>query len=348
MKRNILFFLTASMMLVSSAAPMRYSRGDVNQDGMVSIKDVTTLINYLLNGTWPDGGDGEQSGDTKRGDVSNDDVVNIKDVTTLIHYLLNGSWPVNDAALQDETFTVNGISFTMVGVQGGTYMMGGTDEQGTDASSLEKPVHEVTLSDYYIGQTEVTQALWAAVMGTNPSYFTSAKGYGDNVNRPVESVTWDDCNNFIARLSELTGRQFRMPTEAEWQYAARGGNKTQGHKYAGGDVIDDVAWYRVNSFDQGNKSPDYGTHAVATKAPNELGLYDMSGNVNEWCSDWYGSYTEDAQNNPSGPETGTSRMCPGGSWGSQAAYCRVSYRARYAPTMKSNIIGLRLVMIPER
>lgn len=347
MKRSILFLVAASMMLISTAASEQYARGDVNQDGAVNIKDVTCLINYLMSGSWSGGSAADQSGDLQRGDLSRDGMVNIKDVTTLINYLLGQDWPKEPFALQDETITVGDVSFTMVAVEGGTYLMGGTEEQGTESSSLEKPVHEVTLSDYYIGQTEVTQALWTAVMGSNPSYFTSAKGFGDIVERPVESVTWDNCQEFITRLSEMTGRQFRMPTEAEWQYAARGGNKTQANKYAGSSIIDAVAWYRVNSMDVGNKNPDYGTHAVATKAANELGLYDMSGNVNEWCSDWYGSYTEEAQNNPTGPETGTSRMCPGGSWGSLPAYCRVSYRARYAPTMKSNIIGLRLVMIPE-
>ena len=153
--------------------------------------------------------------------------------------------------------------------------MGATSEQGEDADSDEKPAHQVTLSDYYIGETEVTQALWKAVMGTNPSNFK-----GDS--NPVEKVSWNDCQEFIRKLNSLTGRTFRLPTEAEWECAARGGNQSKGYKYSGSNKIKDVAWYDGNSKDK--------THAVKTKPSNELGLYDMSGNVNEWCWDLYGAY----------------------------------------------------------
>ncbi|MBQ0015371.1 MAG: formylglycine-generating enzyme family protein, partial [Bacteroidales bacterium] len=150
----------------------------------------------------------------------------------------------------------------MVEVSGGTFKMGATSEQGSDAWNDEKPVHNVTLSSYYIGLTEVTQELWQAVMGSNPSYF---KG----LYRPVENVSWDDCQTFISRLNSLTGKNFRLPTEAEWEFAARGGTKSRGYKYSGSNTLDDVAWHVGNSGDK--------THDVGTKAPNELGIYDMSG-----------------------------------------------------------------------
>lgn len=185
-----------------------------------------------------------------------------------------------------KTFQVGGVSFDMVWVEGGTFRMGATSEQGSDAWGGEKPVHSVTLSGYYIGKTEVTQALWKAVMGSNPSEFK-----GDNL--PVEQVSWDDCQEFIRKLNSLTGQHFRLPTEAEWEFACRGGNNSCGYKYSGSNDIDNVAWYFDNS---GHK-----THPVGTKAQNELGIYDMSGNVWEWCSDWYGNYSSGAQTNPKGP-----------------------------------------------
>jgi len=232
---------------------------------------------------------------------------------------------------EGETFTVNGVTFTMVAVEGGTFTMGATAEQGSDAYDDEKPAHEVTLSSFSIGQTEVTQELWQAVMGSNPSRFS-----GD-LSRPVESVSWNDCQTFITQLNEMTGKQFRLPTEAEWEFAARGGNLSQGYKYAGSNTIGDVAWYFSNS--------SYTTHPVATKAPNELGLYDMTGNVWEWCQDWYGAYSSVAQTNPTGPTSGSRRVNRGGSWGSGARYCRVSNRYNYLnPSDASDYRGLRLAL----
>ncbi len=198
-----------------------------------------------------------------------------------------------------EKFTVNGVAFNMVRVDGGTFTMGATSEQGSDAGKSEKPAHRVTLNSYYIGQTEVTQALWTAVMGSNPSHFK-----GDNL--PVDCVSWDNCQTFISKLNALTGKKFRLPTEAEWEYAARGGSQSQGYKYSGGNDIDKVAWYFVNSGDK--------THVVATKQANELGIYDMSGNVSECCSDWFGKYSSNAQTNPTGPKSGKSHIERGGSW----------------------------------
>ena len=227
----------------------------------------------------------------------------------------------------NQTFTVNRVQFTMVAVEGGTFTMGATSEQGGDAWDNEKPAHQVTLSDYYIGQTEVTQALWKAVMGSNPS---SHKG--DNL--PVENVSWYDCRVFIQVLNQLTGKQFRLPTEAEWEYAARGGRKSRGYKYAGGNNIDSVAWYDGNSGKE--------THAVATKQVNELGIYDMSGNVLEWCSDWYGDYQSSSQSDPQGPSFGSFRVCRGGSYCNFARYCRVSYRYGITPDNRGINLGLRL------
>ena len=227
----------------------------------------------------------------------------------------------------NHTFTVNGVQFTMVEVGGGTFTMGATSEQGSDAWDEEKPAHQVTLSDYYIGQTEVTQALWEAVMGSNPS-----DSKGDNL--PVERVSWDDCQVFIQKLNQLTGKQFRLPTEAEWEYAARGGRKSRGYKYAGGNNIDSVAWCDGNS---GNE-----THPVATKQANELGIYDMSGNVLEWCSDWCGDYTSSSQSDPQGSSSGSFRVIRGGCYYNFARNCRVSYRISNTLDYRSGYLGLRL------
>ena len=223
----------------------------------------------------------------------------------------------------------NGISIEMVKVEAGTFMMGATSEM-KDPYSDEKPLHQVTLTnDYYMGKYEVTQALWRAVMGSNPSYFK-----GDNL--PVEMVSWNDCQEFISKLNSLTGRKFRLPTEAEWEYAARGGKKRRGYQYSGSSNITDVAWYDGNS---GSKP-----HPVGTKQANELGIYDMSGNVHEWCSDWYGSYSSSSQTNPTGADSGSSRVCRGGSWLYNAWSCRLSYRYGHTPDSRRTCLGLRLAL----
>jgi len=227
-------------------------------------------------------------------------------------------------------FEVNGVEFKMIYVEGGTFMMGATIEQGNEVYEDEMPIHKVSLSDYYIGETVVTQELWKAVMGNNPSRF---KGDG---NLPVERVSWYDAQEFVAKLSRLTGRAFRLPTEAEWEYSARGGKKSRGYKYSGSDNIDEVAWYDDNSGGE--------THPVKGKKANELGLYDMSGNVWEWCNDWFGDYSGEAQNNPQGPNTGSSRVNRGGSWYGDAKYCRVSLRNIFTPSDRSNRLGFRVVL----
>lgn len=229
---------------------------------------------------------------------------------------------------ENKVYTVNGVSFTMVAVKGGTFTMGATAEQ-TGALSDESPTHSVTLSDFYIGETEVTQELWQAVMGSNPSSFTG------NMQRPVENVSWNDCQTFITKLNELTGETFALPTEAQWEYAARGGNASKGYLYySGSNSIGDVAWYADNSSGT--------THPVKSKSPNELGLYDMSGNVREWCADWYGSYSSTSQTNPVGPNTGSNRVLRGGSWISCALYCRFAYRYDNSPSSTSDYDGFRL------
>ena len=232
----------------------------------------------------------------------------------------NGGTPVFDG--KDKVVTVNGVSFKMIAVKGGTFQMG-SDDVFDDV----KPVHWVTLSDYYIGETEVTQELWNAVMGSNPSNF------GD-MQHPVEMVSWDDCQTFISRLNELTGKTFRLPTEAQWEYAARGGNKSKGYTYSGSNEIDDVAWYWENSY--------YITHPVKTKAPNELGIYDMTGNVGEWCSDWYDFYSSVAQTDPTGPAKGSGRVSRGGSWNNDPTGCRFASRSYVTPTFSGANLGLRL------
>ena len=222
-----------------------------------------------------------------------------------------------------------GISIEMVKVEAGTFMMGATSEM-ENPYSWEKPVHQVTLPhDYYMGKYEVTQALWKTVMGGNPSYFK-----GDDL--PVEEVSWEDCQEFISKLNSMIGRKFRLPTEAEWEYAARGGKKSRGYQYGGSSNISDVAWYDGNS---GSK-----THPVGMKQANELGIYDMSGNVYEWCQDWKGSYVNSSQTNPTGAVSGSYRVYRGGSWYYDARYCRSSYRNSGAPGCRLNRLGLRLVL----
>ena len=225
----------------------------------------------------------------------------------------------------------DGISIDMVRVEAGTFTMGATAEM-IDPMDDEKPTHRVALTnDYYIGKYEVTQALWKAVMGKNPS-----KSKGDNL--PVDQVSWDDCQKFLSKLNRITGKTFRLPTEAEWEYAARGGNKSRGYRYSGSNNLSDVAWFMDNS---GSK-----THAVGTKKANELGIYDMSGNVWEWCQDWYGEYNSSSQVNPTGANSGSLRVYRGGCQSGSARCCRSSCRASGTPDYRGRYgnLGLRLVL----
>ena len=316
----------------------------------------------------------------------------------------------------------------MIKVQGGTFTMGAMElpelsdkekfliktagdgmEYSLEIFDLDKPTHSVTLDDYYIGETEVTQELWQAVMGANPSSFAPQKSDVSQCNydsfvadakrlnakkpgmvriptraeweasmvtmtgslkHPVESVNWEDCQVFIQKLNQLTGRNFRLPTEAEWEYAARGGNKSRGYKFAGSNKPDVVAWFGYfEKFDH-DKSLIKGTHPVKTKQANELGIYDMSGNVAEWCQDWFGRYSVDNQTNPQGPSAAptnmkipfqkrksdnywlstydfnSNRVVRGGNWWHDSDLCRVWNRDKYPPINMSNgfLIGLRLAL----
>ena len=231
--------------------------------------------------------------------------------------------------IPDKERIIQNLVNNMVYVQGGTFTMGATIEQGSDTFDYEKPAHQVTVSSFSIGKYEVTQEEWEAVMGSNPSYFKGAK-------RPVECVSWFDCQQFIQKLNAKTGKNFRLPTEAEWEFAARGGTKSCLAKYAGNSSIDDVAWYKSNSGNQ--------THNVGQKSPNELGLYDMSGNVWEWCQDWYGGYSSSSQSDPRGYSSGSSRVFRSGSWNNGAGFCSVWHRDYGSPDCSSYDLGLRLAM----
>jgi formylglycine-generating enzyme required for sulfatase activity len=238
------------------------------------------------------------------------------------------------ANFEFERFDIELGEIEMVFVQGGTFFMGCTPEQGTACAANESPAHEVTLSSFSIGKYPVTQAQWAAVMGDNPSSFT-----GD-LSRPVERISWNDIvNAFIPNLNEMTGMTYRLPTEAEREFAARGGTNTRWHIYSGSDDINEVACF--------NRGGLLGTCPVGTKAPNELGIYDMSGNVLEWVHDWHGNYTAEAKTNPTGPSSGSNRVIRGGCWNCPATTCRVSNRSNTGtPGFRGINVGFRLAVSP--
>lgn len=244
-------------------------------------------------------------------------------------------------------FYVDGVCFEMVYVEGGTFMMGAQsddeDEENydPDACKDEGPVHEVTLSDYYIGKTPVTQELWKVVMGDNPSVYNLWEDC------PVEMVSWEDCQAFIKKLNNKLRNQlskgyiFRLPTEAQWEFAARGGNESDGYMYSGSDDIDEVAWYEDNS----NGEPG----SMFMKEANELGIYDMSGNVEEWCQDWYDDYVGKKQVDPTGPKTGMKHVLRGGAWNLSADYCRLTSRGKSGSLGKVwyYAFGFRLALVHQ-
>ena len=323
--KNILLALLLILAAPGITAAASNPRGDINGDGYVNVADVTVLISHIL-------GNNPTVDDTQV-DVNRDGQVNVADVTTLISYILgNITFPP-----EPEEFTVNEVTFVMMPVEGGTFTMGATAEQGNEASERELPTHQVTLSSYSIGQTEVTQELWESVMGYNPSYFKGPQ-------LPVENVSWEDCQLFIAALNEITGREFHLPTEAQWEFAVRGGNESLGYKYSGSNNLATVGWYSYNDSWELRGTGYYGTHAVATRNPNELMLYDMSGNVHEWCQDWYESYSSGELTDPTGPFSGTQRVYRGGSWYFDEWFCRVSFRNSAVPSFRSYGIGLRLAL----
>lgn len=279
------------------------------------------------------------------GDMNGDGVLSVEDVTLLTSTLLGERDMITYVCLPDDntqSYTVNGVTFKMKLVEHGTFQMCFSPDGVT-----ENPVHSVTISkDYYIGQTEVTQALWYAVMGQKPtsagSQWEAKYGLGDRY--PAYYVSWNDCQAFITKLNELTGKTFRMPTEAEWEFAAKGGNKSKGYIYSGSNTIADVAWYYDNASKVGDSNPDYGLHRVATKLPNELGLYDMTGNVREFCSDLYGPISDASVTDPTGNPSGTNYLIRGGAWNSYAAACRANYRNSTFPTNLGTSFGLRLAL----
>lgn len=240
-----------------------------------------------------------------------------------------------EEVFHDITFSLMNGTLKMVAVEGGSFKMGATDEQLGDAQDDEKPAHPVRLSRFYIGEVPVTQKLWVNIMKENPSIYKGGE-------LPVENITKDECTVFIERLnrilsSQLKNMRFSLPTEAQWEYAARGGEKSKGYKFSGSNIIDEVAWYRQNSGDR--------THPVAQKRPNELGIYDMSGNVSEWCLDEYANYTEKAQENPISMSSNSQYYSTrGGDRYDNENHCRVSSRSSRLPENKSSYTGFRLVL----
>ena len=337
MKKSLLILLA---IIACNVAVNANVRGDVDGDGTVTSADVTQLYNYFLNGdvTY-----------VATCDVDGDGTITSYDITELYNILL-GIAPQEQGVTE---YTVNGVTFKMVEVEGGTFMMGVDQQVG-----YAYPAHEVTLSTYSIGQTEVTQELWVAVMGSNPSYFNeygnadlhsnhNSWDAGINLQRPVDFVNYGDCMAFCAKLNELTGLNFRIPTEAEWEFAARGGNQTHSYEYAGSENVNDVAWWKETIPSSTLWTDGWGTQTVATKAPNELGIYDMSGNVEEWCYDWFAAYSSTAESltNPTGPATGTQRVKRGGTCTNQYAYSLiVYYRQPQNPDARGNTRGLRLAL----
>ena len=245
----------------------------------------------------------------------------------------------NSLRAQDSVLTVglpSGMSLDLVWVEGGTFVMGNNQARGVKYSyQSSRPEHSVTVDGFFIARCEVTQALWRAVMGGNPSKFNS------NPDLPVDCVSWDEAQQFAIMLNQLTGHRFRLPTEAEWEYAARGGRRAKDTPFAGSDRngLDRCAWYCVNS--QGS------THPVGSLQPNELGLYDMGGNVAEWCLDWAGEYPDTPQDNPRGPRQGEHRILRGGHYNSTSSACSVFDRGWYIPSGKYEYYGFRLIMEPD-
>ncbi|MBQ6167926.1 MAG: SUMF1/EgtB/PvdO family nonheme iron enzyme [Muribaculaceae bacterium] len=322
-----LFLLVLFLMALPSVASDDVLKGDVDGDGKVNISDVSALIDYVLTRD-------ATTIDLLNADVDDDGEIGIADVADLIDLILQIEPEPQESI---ETITIGDVTFNMVLVEGGTFEMGATPEQEIDSRYYPHcyPVHEVTLSSYSIGQTEVTQALWVAVMGSNPSYFS------DDLSCPVEQVTWYDCKSFIAKLNELTGKTFRLPTEAEWEFAARGGNKSMGYRFSGSNDLDAVAWTGDNAEGM--------THPVGQKAPNELGLNDMTGNVIEFCQDWYGYdyYSISPSINPTGPTSGDRRIKRGGGFWDNSyngAGFAVAMRNYSDQTYSFRHTGLRLAL----
>lgn len=270
------------------------------------------------------------------------------------------------AAQDNKEYTVNGVTFKMVYVEGGSFTMGCTKDQGLPEvrggdCEADEQQHSVSVGSFWMGETEVTQALWQAVMGstvreqrqkTTAEWPLRVEGEGPEY--PIYYVSWDECMRFCEKLNSLlagelpAGYRFALPTEAQWEYAARGGKNASPYKYSGSNNIDNVAWYVSNS-DNGDvtSSLNYGSRSVKGQKPNALGLYDMSGNVWEWCADWYSAdyYSVSPSENPKGPASGSERVLRGGSWGTHARHCRLSNRHHKAPDTRDGQFGFRLSLV---
>ena len=307
--------LALSFLFVATWLGCFAMKGDVNGDGTVTSTDVTALYNFLLY---------NDTSSLVNGDVNGDGNINSADVTVVYSILLNG--PENEIV----SYTVNGVTFNMIKVDGGTFMMGAADSD-TEAYSLERPAHQVTLSDYWIGETEVTEKLWKAVMQVDEVSYSMGDLY------PMRFVTWDQCIDFAQRLSVLTGINFTLPTEAQWEFAARGGNLSHGYLYSGSNNLDEVAWYAGNSNNV--------LHEVATKTPNELGIYDMCGNIAEWCLDDIYDYTTEAQVDPTHPKTTVNNMLRSSARDDVARDCRLT--TRWKTNGMSIWIGFRIAIVPQ-
>lgn len=385
MKKHLLSLFALCLMSVGSAyAQSEIVVGDMNDDGTLSIGDVTLLTDAILSdkaprvistkcdpnasdpaaiaGYWSTtdnsvlilGADGSATVSSNsavtsfeyypfRGDLVLLDAEGycVQDFHVLrqtpdylLFVLADGTY-VTYYSAATKNFTVKGVNFNVKLVEAGTFLMG-----SDVAWDVEKPAHSVTISqDYYIGTTEVTQGLWYAITGTSVTDIADANGWGYHGvgdDYPMYNISWVDCQEFITKLNQITGQNFRMPTEAEWEYAAKGGNQSLGYTFCGNNTIDEVAWYMSNSDDT--------THPVATKKANELGLYDMSGNVWEWCSDWYGTYSSTAVTDPTGATSGSDRVVRGGSKSSEVPVCRPTYRFYANPTEQFANVGLRLAL----
>ncbi len=312
---------------------LRSTPGDVNQDGEANIADINAIIDVILGG--------DHDGTVfQLCDVNNDSEVNIADINTDIDVILNPE----KYRLDVETFVANGVEFNMVYVEGGTFTMGNNDD-GNDAT-YGYPAHEVTVFCYQMGETEVTQELWEAVMGYNPSHFSKENGYVEAARYPVENVSWNECQEFVKRLNEQTGKNFRLPTEAEWEFAARGGNRSTGDLaiYGGG-------WYYYIWQDENEHWPETWEMEYHPKkvgyCKNELGLCDMAGNVSEWCHDRYSLYANHKQTNPIGPLSGEYRVVRGSEFNTidyKGIECAAVLRGGWEQHSKADNTGLRLVL----
>ena len=321
----------------------------------VTLKEDASTLFYIVvpKGEWPSGFKVEVY-------AEDNSILNTFEKTGGVSFGASAvAMPEQDVNIK--SFTANEVSFRMIAVKGGTFTMGSTqkqldfkDEIGDEYSNYDKPAHQVTLTyNYYIGETEVTQELWKAVMGTNPSKFNG----DDYKQHPVDSVNWDNCQAFVTALNELladqlNGKTFRLPTDAEWEYAARGGHKMgQEYIFAGSDIADDVAWYSRIKKEDDDIVLTY-SQPVKGKMPNELGLYDMSGNVEEWCQNYYYDYPTAPQTDPMGPETGDKRVTRGGRWhifsGDGSRFCRVGYRSKTNHDDRHDYIGLRLALVENK